>query len=225
MLISNQKLASTHFLPCFLSLLLAWESSLSLAAEPANDALPQRAEQTLRKAVGFYREQVAIHGGYPYYSRLDLQQRWGEGELPPHAIIIQPPGTPTVGISYLKAYEATGDKFFLAAAQETAESWIRGRLASGGWSQVIQFDASGTAIPPKKQRSSLDDGQTQSAIKLLILTDQALQGKQARIHEGALAALQALLDAQFPCGAFPQVWSAPAAKHPILQANYPTYDW
>lgn len=196
-----------------------------LLAEPPSASLPQRAREAMLRAAHYYHDHVAIHGGYPYYSSLNLQERWGEGTLPPQAIVVQPPGTPTVGMSFLKAYEATGDKFYLAAAQHAAEALVRGRLTSGGWSQVIQFDAEGKFTQPRKQHSSLDDGQTQSALQLLMLTDQALEFKNTELHRATLAALQALLQAQFPCGAFPQVWTAPVAKHPIQRAKFPNYDW
>jgi hypothetical protein len=35
----------------------------------------------------------------------------------------------------------------------------------------------------------------------------------------------ALLKAQYPNGAFPQVWTRPVAAPPILKASYPACDW
>src|SRR5687767_14516269 len=80
-----------------------------------DDSPRQQAIAAMRKAAEFYRHQVASHGGYVYHYSLDLSQRWGEGVATKDQIWIQPPGTPTVGLSYLKAYEATGDQFYLEA--------------------------------------------------------------------------------------------------------------
>ena len=59
--------------------------------------------KALKKAAAFYRDKVASHGGYVYYYSTDLAQRWGEGKASADTIFVQPPGTPTVGMAYLKA--------------------------------------------------------------------------------------------------------------------------
>src|SRR5262245_29991069 len=81
-----------------------------LAAQEAAADLRQEALQALKKAATFYRDKVASHGGYVYYYSVDLKERWGEGKASADTIFVQPPGTPTVGMAYLKAYAATGDK-------------------------------------------------------------------------------------------------------------------
>jgi PelA/Pel-15E family pectate lyase len=200
-------------------------------AQATDPELRKQALHTLKKAAAFYRAKVASHGGYVYYYGLDLKERWGEGKASPDTIFVQPPGTPTVGMAYLKAHEATGDKFYLDAAQETAEALVYGQLQSGGWTQVIHF---GPAKRLGKYRngkggswnvSSLDDGQTQAAIQMLVLTDRALDFKHAAIHEAASYALAALLKAQFPNGAFPQGWIKPVEAKPVVKAKLPDYDW
>lgn len=190
--------------------------------------------QALKKAVSFYRKEVARHGGYVYYTSLDLQQRWGEGKATPDTIIVQPPGTPTVGLAYLRAHAATGDSFYLDAVRETAQALVAGQLKSGGWTQVIHF---GPVVPARRlgdyrtrkggtwNASSLDDDQTQSALRFMARADQALKFENKAIHEAALFGYDALLQAQFPNGAFPQVWREPVADHPVLPAKYPAYDW
>jgi PelA/Pel-15E family pectate lyase len=189
------------------------------------------AAQALKKAATFYRTKVARHGGYVYYTSLDLQERWGEGKALPDQIFVQPPGTPTVGLAYLKAHAATGDAFYLEAARETAEALVYGQLESGGWTQTINFGGGGRAAKYRGKpagnwnTSSLDDGQTQTALRFLMLADQALGFKHEKIHEAALYGLDALLKAQFPNGAFPQVWTGPVAAKPVVKAGYPDYDW
>jgi PelA/Pel-15E family pectate lyase len=216
------------------ALLLGMIGARSIPAQQADSAVRDDAAQALKKAATFYHDQVASHGGYVYYYSVDLKERWGEGKASPDTIFVQPPGTPTVGMAYLKAHTTTGDKFYLEAARETAEALVHGQLASGGWTQVIHFAA------PERGRlgkylvgrpagsgnvSSLDDGQTQAALQMLIRADQALNFKHAKIHDAARYGLDKLLKAQFPNGAFPQGWTGPAENHPVVPAKFPDYDW
>jgi PelA/Pel-15E family pectate lyase len=212
--------------------LLAWALGAGpLHAQQGDANLREDVLDSLKKAASFYRGKVASHGGYVYYYSTDLKQRWGEGKASPDTIFVQPPGTPTVGMAYLKAHAATGDTFYLDAAREAAEALVYGQLASGGWTQVIDFVPdrdSGKYRNGKggnRNNSTLDDGQTQSALQMLIRTDEALRFADRRIHEAALYGLDALLKAQFPNGAFPQVWTRPVEPKPILKARYPDYDW
>ncbi len=186
------------------------------ASLPAAETLPHRARQAMKRAGNYYSAQAASHGGYVYYYSLDLGQRWGEGEATRDQIWVQPPGTPTVGLAYLKAYQATGDPDYLKAATQAAEALVYGQLKSGGWTNCIDFNPQGTRTASYrngkgrgKNNSSLDDGQTQSAIRLLIHVDQAHNFKHEAIHKAAQIALDALLNAQYPNGAFPQVWTGP----------------
>jgi PelA/Pel-15E family pectate lyase len=203
----------------------------SLQAQEADANLRQEAVRVLKRAATFYREKAASHGGYVYYYSLDLEQRWGEGAAGPDTVFVQPPGTPTVGMAYLQAFAATGDTFYRDAAVEAAEALVYGQLESGGWTQVIHF---GPAQRLGKYRngkggswnvSSLDDGQTQSALQMLMRADGALAFKHDRIHGAAGYGLKALIGAQFPNGAFPQVWTRPVEPQPICAAKYPDYDW
>jgi hypothetical protein len=78
--------------------------------------------------------------------------------------------------------------------------------------------------------STLDDDVTQSATRLLIRVDHAMQFKDAEIHEAALFALRTLLLAQYPNGAWSASFdtlpaSAPdAQRYPKLAASYPS-EW
>ncbi len=214
---------------CTFSLLF---SSGGLFADNADDALRERAVATMEKAATFFRSKVASHGGYVYYYSVDLKRRWGEGAATVDQIWVQPPGTPTVGMAYLRAYEATGNRLYLDAATEAAEALVYGQLESGGWTNCIDFDPRGRRVAQYrngrgggKNNSSLDDGQTQSAIRLLVLVDEALGFRHKEIHESAALALTALLAAQFPNGGFPQVWTGPVTQQPVVKASYPDYDW
>ena len=203
-----------------------------LFADDAERALREQVLTTMDKAAMFFRTHVASHGGYVYYYSVDFEQRWGEGKATRDQIWVQPPGTPTVGMAYLKAYEATGDRFYLDAARKAAEALVYGQLRSGGWTNSVDFNPHGQRVAlyrngkgRGKNNSSLDDGQTQSAIQLLVRVDKALSFQNKDIHESARIALDTLLAAQFPNGGFPQVWTGPSAKQPVIQAGYPDYDW
>jgi PelA/Pel-15E family pectate lyase len=221
--------AAPHWLAVACTLL--WVQSLE--AEEAEPSLRDDALAAMKQAATFFRERVARHGGYAYYASLDLQERWGEGRVSVDTILVQPPGTPTVGMAFLGAFEATGDRFYLDAARDAAGALVYGQLESGGWTQVIDFGAADGRRQGKYRNgrggdwnaSSLDDGQTQSALQFLIRMDQALGLADAKIHEAAVYGLDALLAAQFPNGGFPQVWRGPVGSPSVVKASYPEYDW
>jgi len=186
----------------------------------------------LKKSATFFRTQAAYQGGYVYYYYLDLKQRWGEGIAGPSQIWVQPPGTPTVGIAFLKAYRATGDRFYLDAATDAANALVYGQLKSGGWTNLVDFNprSKTTALYRNgkgrgKNNSTLDDGISQGAIRLLMQVDQAHKFKNKKIHDSVQIALAALLKAHYPNGAFPQVWTTAVKPQPVLKASMPSYDW
>ncbi len=221
-----------RYIPLALAALLCvgfWNPRLSAAD---NDPTAAEVLTAMKRAATYYREQVAVHGGYVYFYSPDLTERFGEGTASANQIWVQPPGTPTVGMAYLEAYRATTDDFYLDAATESAEALIYGQLESGGWTNSIDFDPKGRTAQYRngkgrgKNNSSLDDDQTQSAIRFLVQLDRAYDFKNETIHDAATTALDALLAAQFANGAFPQVWTGPVDQSlPIQQASFPKYDW
>jgi PelA/Pel-15E family pectate lyase len=227
-----------HVRRTFLQGSLASAMALALprvpSARAADDApLGELALASMKRAAAYFRTQVARHGGYVYYYSFDLAKRLGEGVAGPEEIWVQPPGTPSVGMAYLKAFQATGDQFYLDAAREAGLALIYGQLQSGGWAASIDFDPAGpragqyrgSGSRRGRNNSTLDDGTTQAAIRLLARLDQALEFHDEKVHTAAQVALDALLAAQFASGAFPQVWTGPIAKQPIMKASYPKYDW
>ncbi|MDV6029112.1 MAG: pectic acid lyase [Phycisphaera sp. RhM] len=212
--------------------LIALAISASAIDASAQDALKSEAVKTMREAAGYYVDNVASHGGYVYHYSLDLKQRWGEGVATEDQIWIQPPGTPTVGMALLEAYAATREEFYLDAATAAAGAVTYGQLKSGGWTNCVDLNPSGERRADYrngkgrgKNNSSLDDGQTQSALRFLVLADLANGFRNSQIHQSAITGLDALLAAQFPNGGFPQVWTGPVSDQPIKPANYPEYDW
>jgi hypothetical protein len=149
---------------------------------------------------------------------------------------VQPPGTPTVGLAFLDAFEATGDSTYLDAARDAARALVRGQLRSGGWDYQIEFDPDKrvryayrtTPAAPLDGRktmnvTTLDDNTTQAALRLLMRVDRALEFKDAGIHDAASYALDSLLKAQYPNGAWPQRFDhfPDAAAFPVTAAGYP----
>jgi len=205
---------------------------------PAGEAaLKDQAAKVLRRATEFFRTQVSTEGGYLWRYSEDLARREGEGKATDTMVWVQPPGTPSIGMVYLTAYEATGDSYYLDAARDAAYALVRGQLRSGGWDYRIEFDPKrrqryAYRIDPQRERarnvSTLDDNNTQSAVWLLMWVDRALDFKDEKIHEAVQFALSTLLEVQYPNGAWPQRFSAAAdqAKFPVKKASYPdSWSW
>ncbi|TWT55594.1 Pectic acid lyase [Thalassoglobus neptunius] len=198
----------------------------------ADDKVVQNAKETMIRATRYFHDEVARHGGYVYHYSPDLKVRWGEGLATEDQIWVQPPGTPTVGMAYLEAYSATLDREFLVAAKDAAEALAYGQLQSGGWANCVDFNPAGERVylyrngkGRGRNNSSLDDGQTQSALLFLIRMDGVLQFRDETIHDAAMVGLDAVLNAQFPNGGFPQSWTEPVEDRPVLKAKYPDHDW
>src|SRR6056297_2669184 len=94
--------------------------TISVAAQSGQDLklneLKKQAKLSLEKATDFM-QTLAIEGGYVYHYTLNGKEKWGEGKTDNRTIEVQPPGTPAVGMSFLHAYHATGNKKFLKAAE------------------------------------------------------------------------------------------------------------
>jgi hypothetical protein len=219
-------------LSALLTLVMMMASLSATGAEPTK----KEAATALRKAVTFFREQVSVSGAYLWRYSEDLSLGEGEGQATKTTAWVQPPGTPEVGHVLLAAYERTGDKVLLGAAVATAHALVKGQLASGGWDYRIEFDpaerkryayrVNGAPAERAANVTTLDDNNTQSAVRFLMHIDRALGQKDAKIHEAAKFALESLLKAQYPNGAWPQRFSDPpeAEDFPIVKANYPD-DW
>jgi PelA/Pel-15E family pectate lyase len=213
--------------PVALTLLLCFPASC-LSDEP----LTAQAGEALRRAVEFFSKKVSSHGGYVYRYSADLAKREGEGKVGPDTVWVQPPGTPAVGLAYLEAYERTGQSYLLEAAKAAGECLIRGQLRSGGWNASIEFDPQARSrwayrVDPPRRRArnhtSFDDDKTQSALRFLMRLDQALNPRDERVHEAAGFALDSIIKAQFPNGAWPQGYDQfpDPAKHPVRPASFP----
>lgn len=204
----------------------------ALASAHAQEPTRDQALAAMRKAATFFSTKAAVQGGYVYYYSPDFSRRLGEGKASQTQVWVQPPGTPAVGLAYLKAYEATDEKLYLDAAREAAEALVYGQLASGGWMNSIDFGPPGKDTGKyrngkggKWDFSSLDDGITQTALRFLMHADRALKFQHRDIHAASESGRKALLAAQFEHGAFPQGWSKPVSGAKAVKASFPDYDW
>lgn len=221
--------------PTLMLLLLAW-TTFVLPARAAEAPLRQQAADAMDKAIRFYHGSVASHGGYLYKYSEDLTKREGEGVADVDTVWVQPPGTPAVGMAYLEAWERTKSPALLAAAKDAGLCLANGQLRSGGWTGWIHFEPTlrkkfDYRVDPAPKAgsktpfnvSTFDDDKTQSAVRFLSRLDRALEFKEPKIHEAATVALDAILKAQFPNGAWAQGWETfpDPAKHPIKPASFP----
>jgi PelA/Pel-15E family pectate lyase len=212
-----------------LSVILATASLASVAGE---SPLAKDVEEALERATRYFVYMVAAHGGYLWWYSEDLKERAGEGKATETQIWVQPPGTPSVGFAFLRAYRITGDEVFLKAAKGAADALVWGQLASGGWQYKIDFDAVGSrqwyfrrdkekGEPQGKRRnySIFDDNTTQSALRFLMAMDEAT-GKKGPYHDAVEYALDFMFRSQFPNGAWPQVYPPPSEGY----WNYYTFN-
>ena len=207
--------------------------ALTTALSPSSEAQlrKQDVQQAVRRACRQFQSEAGRFGGYVYFISLDHGRRWGEGDAGRNRVWVQPPATPVVGEAFLRAWEATGEREYLDAATQCARVLVYGQLRSGGWTNSIDMTAWQHGHPYSgghrrlDGNSSLDDGQTQSALRLVMKVDGALEFRDESIHESAMLGIQSLLNAQFPNGAFPQVWTGPVSSRPVRKASYPTHDW
>lgn len=204
-------------------------------AAPAREAtFRDEAAAALSRAAAFFRDRLAVEGGCLWRYSEDLARREGEGKAGPFTVWVQPPGTPTAGLALLRAFEATGDRAYRDAAVQAARCLVRGQLRSGGWTYRIELDpadrkefAYRVDPPPKSAKArnvtTFDDNTTQAALRLLMRVDRALEFKDATIHEAAGFALDAVLKAQYPVGAWPQGYAEfpDPARFPVRPASYP----
>ena len=84
-----------------------------------------------KKAAGFMSETVSTNGGYVFLYSEDLTQKWGEIPARDTQIWVQPPGTPAVGMMFLKAYDATGDPIYLDYAEKNGRCIDLGTTSCG----------------------------------------------------------------------------------------------
>ncbi len=224
--------------------LLAFAALSALPGNAADAPLREQALAALAKSTAYMRS-ISTEGGYLWKYSLDLTERAGEVKATASQVWIQPPGTPTMGMAFLRAYEATNDGRYLDAAEAAAIALARGQLESGGWDYLIDFDAEKMRlsylrtdagklkpeeIAKRKNVTTFDDNNTQSAIQFLLAIADVMKGAAAgdargvRIREALDYGLRKMIEAQYPNGAWPQRWRGEPHTEkdfPVTKARYP----
>ncbi len=220
----------------FVALTIGINATFGIQYAIADDPVTRaQSRAAMLRAARFFSDTVSARGGYLYRYSSDLTYREGEEIAQAMTAWIQPPGTPSVGEAYLHAYQLTHEPDLLADARQTAAALVQGQLESGGWDSLMELggetrgqyayrtNAQDTRAPRRRNATTLDDNKTQSALRFLMNLDRELHFKDEAIHECDLYALDHILDAQYPNGAWPQRFSQPpqAGAFPVIPANYP----
>ena len=198
------------------AVLLSGAPALAQAAPPS--LTRAQVLDTMKRATTFMVEKVATEGGYVWSYLPDMSRRWGEIEARASMIWLQPPGTPSMGHLFLDAYHATGDAYYLRAAEGVARALIAAQHPAGGWNYV--HDTAGdtsrrewyATVGRNAWRleefqhdwgnATFDDGGTsQSTLFLLRLY---IEKHDPAIKAALDKAIQFVLDSQYPVGAWPQ---------------------
>lgn len=194
----------------------------------------ETAVEALRKAVEFFDGQVSAEGGYLWQYTADLARREGEGKADASTGWVQPPGTPSVGLGLLQAYARTGERACLEAAKHSAHALVKTQLVSGGWDyrmifapdERVKYAYRVNDTKGERNTTTLDDNTTQAALRFLMRMDKTLEFQDEGIHEAVVYALDKLMAAQYPNGAWPQRFETPPdpAAFPVKPAAYPS-EW
>ena len=187
-----------------------WLALLLLPACLSADDLRPQAEAALARGVAFF-QTIHTHGGYVYAVTPDLSQRWGEGPKDAHTIEVQPPGTPAVGQSFLRAYQVTRNPQALAAARQAAEALIQGQNKHGGWDHTIDFANLGN------ETVSFDDNQSQSAVSFLLALNRVASDE--RLAGAVRRALDMMLKTQLENGGWPHLYPPRGNYHDYATFN------
>lgn len=180
-------------------------------------SLADQARDALQRSTAYF-QSISTRGGYLWWYSEDLKQRAGESKASASQVWVQPPGTPSVGEAFLRAYEVTLHSRHLEAARAAAEALAWGQLASGGWTYQIDFDPanqrwyrrvekgelSDKQIAKRRNVTTFDDDTTQSALRFLMAFVVADTNASPQIRAALDYGLAGLLRAQYPNGAWPQ---------------------
>ena len=186
---------------------LPWQH-LMFFERAEDDALTDKVRSGIAKATAFVRSELSVHGGYAGIYSLDLKQRFGESlneKAKATEIWVQPPGTPSVGQVFLRAFLLTGDDRYFAAARDVGRALAWGQRQEGGWdhrADVNDLMPESRKPDRKKGRCTFDDDISQGALTFLIQLDDVIE--QPWLTRAIELGLEHLLEAQFKNGAWPQ---------------------
>lgn len=173
---------------------------------PTELSLSSRLEDAMLKTTYFLRS-ISTAGGYAGIYSLDLIDRYGESlkhHLSASQIWIQPPGTPTIGEVFLRAYHITHEPEYLDAATTVGQAIVWAQKMSGGWSYTADMAGfqHGIDHTPENGPCTFDDDTTQAALRFLMHLDQVVHERW--LSKSVKSGLNHMLFSQFSNGAWPQ---------------------
>ena len=174
------------------------------------EKLAAEAMKSLERGIAFYHS-IFIEGGYVWYYSLDLEQKWGEKLTDGRTIEVQPPGTPAVGMSFLRAYRVVDNPKYLKAAEDATDALIRGQNDLGGWEHTIHLNQ------PNGYDVSFDDDQTQGAIRLLMALNEVVD--KPALSNAIEKSLNLMLQSQLPHGGWPHIYPKQGNYHDFATFN------
>ncbi|MBT4484150.1 MAG: pectate lyase [Candidatus Latescibacteria bacterium] len=200
---------------CLVTLLL----SISFFVEISQaDPSVREVLDAMQKAPEFFVDEVSCRGGYLWRYSEDLSRGWGEAPARPTQIELHQIGTPHVGEILLRAFDLTGNEFYLTNSKKAANAIIWGQHPLGGWHYFIDFNTAGIRQWYKEDSSkfkwgmqeyhhyygnySFDDNATQSPTRFLLKL--YMHTLDPVYRKPLLRALDFFLMAQYPNGAWPQ---------------------
>jgi Pectic acid lyase len=178
-----------------------------VTAAKADENLTGKVKSSLRQAIAYLRS-IATNGGYVGIYSVDLQDRFGEAfrqRAQATEIWIQPPGTPSLGEVFLRAYKITKDGESLKAAGDVGRALAWGQRIEGGWSYLVDVGhmVSGSPVQRHPRHDcTFDDNTSQAALSFLMKLDEISNKKW--LSDSIELGLEFLLRSQFPNGAWPQ---------------------
>lgn len=197
-------------------------SHTAAAEAPSREAV----HEAMVRATRYMAENVAYKGGYVELYTLDLSERWGEIPAWESMVWVQDYGTVSMGRTFLEAYRATSDPYFLEQARDAADVLVYGQHPAGGWHYFIDFNPSqieqwyeevGKKCWGWLEYShyygncTFDDNVTAGATEYLLAL--YLETLDPQYRDPLLKALEFILDAQYPVGGWPQRYPL-KADHP-----------
>ncbi len=196
---------------------------LSLAGHlHAEESLTLQVKDAMKISTSFMRS-ISINGGYAGIYSLDLKTRYGEAiyeKAKLTEIWVQPPGTPSVGLCFLRAYHITGDSEYLDAAREVGRALAWGQMLEGGWDHRVDVShlRPGSVMPERKSgRCAMDDNISQGALNFLFELDKDIN--EEWLSESIELGLKFILQSQFDNGAWPQWYPLRGGYHDYYTFN------
>ncbi len=191
---------------------------LQLVAQPS----VANTHAALEKAAdAFY--SINTNGGYVGIYSADLSQRYGEAfyeEASAEEIWVQPPGTPTVGETFLRAHQIIGEEKYLNYATDAALALCWGQRKEGGWDHRVEVthrtDNPGD-IHRHSGRCTFDDEITQGALMFLMALDTVLN--ESWLNESIELGMAFMMESQFENGGWPQWYPLRGGYHDYYTFN------